>query len=399
MPHSAEVLKGVRIMQPEVASVFITEELARRREQRPRIFREVLPFRDLTKKMVDDPRRVLPLLVDTAMELCEAVSGGISLYEREPAPGVFRWHHLRGDLEKFTGATTPRHYSPCGITLDRRSPILVQRPERVYTWLQEANVSLPECLLVPLYLGADEPLGTLWIVSEAEGHFDGRHADALADLAGFAGLALRMAADQEKLKDALDAQQLLTREIEHRLKNVLAVVQGLMNMASRKSGSASELAGKMTNTLQALSTAQNLVTSKGSQNVTSTATLKDVLGAILAPYDASVRVSGPAIEIGPTAINVLALVFHELATNAAKYGALSSLQGAIDVIWEVVADSLCITWNENGGPAIAAAPTSSGFGTLLAGKSIAALRGSISPNWRAEGLSVQIEVPISHLLQ
>jgi len=118
-------------MQPEVASVFITDELARRREQRPGIFREVLPFPFLTKKMVDDPGRVLPLLVDTAMELCEAVSAGISLYEPEPSPGIFRWHHLRGDLEKFTGATTPRHYSPCGITLDRRTPILVQRAERV----------------------------------------------------------------------------------------------------------------------------------------------------------------------------------------------------------------------------------------------------------------------------
>jgi hypothetical protein len=170
-------------MQPEVASVFITDELASRREPRTGIFREVLPFRDLTKQMVDDPARVLPLLVDTALEVCAAVSGGISLYEPEPSPGVFRWHHLRDDLEKVTRATTPRHYSPCGITLDRRAPILVQRPERVYTWLQEAQVSLPECLLVPLYLGADEPLGTLWIVSEAEGQFDARHADALADLA------------------------------------------------------------------------------------------------------------------------------------------------------------------------------------------------------------------------
>jgi two-component sensor histidine kinase len=387
-------------MQPEVASVFITDELARRREQRPGIFRGVLPFPYLTKKMVDDPERVLPLLVDTAMELCEAVSGGISLYEPEPSPGVFRWHHLRGDLEKFTGATTPRHYSPCGITLDLRAPILVQRPERVYTWLQDANVSLPECLLVPLYVGADEPLGTLWIVSEAEGHFDGRHADALADLAGFAGLALRTAADQQKLKDALDAQQLLTREMGHRLKNVLAVVQGLMNMAARKSGSASELAQKMTNTLQALSTAQNLVTSKGSQDVTSTATLDDVLRAILAPYaHASIELSGPAIEIGPTAINVLALVFHELATNAAKYGALSCLTGAITVTWELIADTLSITWTETGGPAIATAPTSSGFGTLLAGKSIAALQGSISPTWSSKGLSVCIRMPTTRLLQ
>ena len=228
-------------MQPEVASVFITEELAHRREARKGIFRDVLPFRELTRQMVDDPTRVLPLLVDTALELCAAVSGGISLYEPEPPPGVFRWHHLRGDLEKFTGATTPRHYSPCGITLDRRTPILVQRPERVYTWLQDAKVSLPECLLVPLYLGADEPLGTLWIVSEAEGHFDSRHADALADLAGFAGLALRMATDQQKLKAALETQQLLTQEMTHRLKNLLAVVQALMNMAARRSATPADL--------------------------------------------------------------------------------------------------------------------------------------------------------------
>jgi two-component sensor histidine kinase len=387
-------------MQPEVASVFITDELARRREQRPGIFREVLPFPYLTKKMVDDPGRVLPLLVDTAMELCEAVSGGISLYEPKPSPGVFRWHHLRGDLEKFTGAITPRHYSPCGITLDRRAPILVQRPERVYTWLQDANVSLPECLLVPLYIGAEEPLGTLWIVSEAEGHFDGRHADALADLAGFAGLALRTATDQQKLKDALDAQQLLTREMGHRLKNVLAVLQGLMNMAARKSGSAGELAQKMTNTIQALSTAQNLVTSKGSQDVRSAASLEDMLQAILAPYShASIDLSGPAIEIGPTAINALALVFHELATNAAKYGSLCSLTGAISVTWEVAADTLSIIWTETGGPAIAAPPTSSGFGTLLASKSMAALRGSISPTWSPEGLSVRIAIPTTRLLQ
>ncbi len=384
-------------MQPEVASVFITEELARRRELRPRIFREVLPFRDLTKKMIDEPGQVLPLLVDTALELCDAVSGGISLYEPDPPPGVFRWHHLRGNLEKFTGATTPRHYSPCGITLDRRSPILVQRPERVYNWLQDADVSLPECLLVPLYLGADEPLGTLWIVSEAEGHFDGRHADALADLAGFAGLALRMTADQQKLQDALETQQLLTREMGHRLKNILAVVQGLMNLATRRSESATDLSTKMTHGLQALSAAQILVTSRET-GPPSSAKLNDMLAAILAPYShADFDVSGPEVEIGPQAAYVLALVFHELATNAAKYGALSSAQGAISVTWEVDGQSVLVHWKETGGPPIATAPTSGGFGTLLATKSIAALQGSISPSWLPEGLAVQIEVPTARL--
>jgi hypothetical protein len=75
-------------MQPETASIFITEELARRRELRPGLFREVLPFQYLTKKMVDAPEQVLPLLVDTAMEICE-VSGGISCMKLSRRPAYF----------------------------------------------------------------------------------------------------------------------------------------------------------------------------------------------------------------------------------------------------------------------------------------------------------------------
>ena len=384
-------------MQPEVASVFITDELASRRESRTGIFREVLPFRDLTKQMVDDPARVLPLLVDTALEVCAAVSGGISLYEPEPSPGVFRWHHLRGDLEKFTGATTPRYYSPCGITLDRRAPILVQRPERVYTWLQEAQVSLPECLLVPLYLGADEPLGTLWIVSEAEGQFDARHADALADLAGFAGLALRMAAGQQKLKTALDTQQLLTHEMGHRLKNLLAVVQALMNMAARRSATAADLAMKMTPALQALSAAQTVATSQSAESGSS-ADLREMLQIILAPYHhAKITLDGPKLDLSSQATNVLALVIHELATNSTKYGALSSSNGTVSVEWRRHATQVSIQWSERGGPPITQIPRTAGFGTLLATKSIAALRGTISPDWAPQGLSVRITVPADQL--
>jgi two-component sensor histidine kinase len=388
-------------MQPEIASVFITEELARRRELRPELFREVLPFQYLTKKMVDAPEQVLPLLVDTAMEICDAVSGGISLYEADPPPGVVRWHHLRGDLEKFSGATTPRNFSPCGITLDRRSPILVQRPERVYTWLQDANVSLPECLLVPLYLGADVPLGTLWIVSEAEGHFDGRHADALADMAGFAGLALRMATDQQGYKQALETQQMLTREMGHRLKNVLAVVQGLLNMASRKGGTAIQLAERVAGSLQALSAAQGLVTPRLADGPsTERVTLKKLLQSILAPYShGTFKFSGPDVEVGPQSINVLALVFHELATNAMKYGALSLPTGAVTVRWESRDARIVLNWVESNGPAVTACPVSHGFGTVLATKSIRALRGSITPTWLPEGLSVEIELPSAVLAQ
>jgi two-component sensor histidine kinase len=253
-------------------------------------------------------------------------------------------------------------------------------------------------LLVPLYLGADEPLGTLWIVSEAEGQFDARHADALADLAGFAGLALRMAADQQKLKTVLETQQLLTQEMAHRLKNLLAVVQALMNMAARSSTTAADLTTKMAPALQALAAAQSVTTSRRSEAGPS-AEFAEVLQLILAPYvHASITLDGPKLDLTSQAANVVALVIHELATNSTKYGALSAPEGTVRVEWRRGTSNVSIVWTERNGPRITSTPSVAGFGTLLATKSIAALRGSISPDWQPQGLSVQITIPVEHLL-
>src|SRR5277367_2695720 len=152
------------------AYVFITDELHRRAPKKIDYQQEKLALQDLARQMADHPAEVLPHLVDLAIAICGGVSGGISLYEESPPPGVFRWHYLRGDLEKFAGGTTPRNFSPCGVTIDSQAPMLVEHPERYYTWVVEAAIALPECLLVPLYVGGAEPLGTLWIVSPVEGH-------------------------------------------------------------------------------------------------------------------------------------------------------------------------------------------------------------------------------------
>ena len=138
--------------------------------------------------------------------MTDGVSAGLSLYEENPAPGVFRWQYLRGVLAPFDGATTPRDFSPCGITLDRNGPVLSLHPERVYDWIADANIVVPEVLLVPLYLGGKVPLGTLWIVSDREGHFDSGHARAMTELATFVGIALRMVRSEQRLNQALEAQ-------------------------------------------------------------------------------------------------------------------------------------------------------------------------------------------------
>src|SRR5215467_4382100 len=123
-----------------VADVFISDELDRRAPKKTDYLQEKLALQELAVRMADQPEEVLPKFVDLALEMTGGVSAGLSLYEADPAPGVFRWRYLRGELASFDGATTPRDFSPCGITLDRKAPVLSRHPERVYSWIADANI-------------------------------------------------------------------------------------------------------------------------------------------------------------------------------------------------------------------------------------------------------------------
>jgi GAF domain-containing protein len=202
------------------SQVYITQELAHRQPKRTDWNRATLALRNLAARASENPQQVLPALVDLAMEITGGSTAGLSLYEKEPAPGIFRWHYLRGKLAPFDGGITPRNYSPCGITLDQAAPVLVQHPERIYDWLVEAEIGLPEVLLVPLFLGGPEPLGTLWIVSDDEGHFDTAHARVASELASFVGIALRMKRNKERLRASARAHTTLARDMSRRLENL-----------------------------------------------------------------------------------------------------------------------------------------------------------------------------------
>src|SRR5580698_1926376 len=146
-------MDGILVHDVSVADVFITGELAKRAPRKTDYLQEKLALQELAARMADQPEEMLPRFVDLAMEMTDGVSAGLSLYEEDPAPGVFRWRYLRGVLSPFENATTPREFSPCGITLDQNRPVLSLHPERVYGWISDANIIVPEVLLVPLYLG------------------------------------------------------------------------------------------------------------------------------------------------------------------------------------------------------------------------------------------------------
>src|SRR6187549_546848 len=134
----------------DIASVIVTEQLAQRSSLPPDYLREKLALQDLANQMADHPSEVLPRLVNLAMDICDADSAGISVLE--PEGKEFRWFGLHGSLAVFEGARTPRNFSPCGVTLNQNAPVLMKNPERVYDWIRDAKIVVPEVLLVPLYV-------------------------------------------------------------------------------------------------------------------------------------------------------------------------------------------------------------------------------------------------------
>lgn len=386
--------------------VYYTDELMQRPARRTDYLREKLAMQDLASQMADHPEDVLPHFVDLAMELTGGVAAGISLYEKDPMPGIFRWRYLRGSLAPFEGATTPRDFSPCGITLDEKRPVLSRNPELVYDWISDAKIVVPEVMLVPLYIGGQEPLGTLWIVADQAGHFDSGHAREITELASFVGVALRMHRTELNLHAALEEQEMLTREMSHRLKNVFALAEGLLRISARAVTTKEELVSVMSGRIQALASAHALVRRNFSDvGPASHATgLDAVIRAVMEPHDELDRgvsrfsIAGDDMHCGEHALNGIALVFHELATNAAKYGALKMPQGHIDIGWMEKGGTVALSWLERGGPRLAHSPDRFGFGTKLLQDTVTRqFGGTINHEWKPEGLALAITLPVASL--
>jgi GAF domain-containing protein len=200
-----------------VAEVFVTQELLRRSEREGRRRTEEA-FDRIFEILTTDPDSMLPQLVKLALQCCDAHSGGISLLV--PGDDHFVWHHLTGELSRFNGGSTPRHYSPCGVVLDTNSTVLVIEPERIYSWLSDAGISLSEVLLVPIHDGSIEPIGTLWVVSSAQGHFTNSDALLLEELADICRLGLQLSWTSEKVKEGRLDQSEIVRAIKRRLKKL-----------------------------------------------------------------------------------------------------------------------------------------------------------------------------------
>jgi two-component sensor histidine kinase len=220
--------------------------------------------------------------------------------------------------------------------------------------------------------------------------------------------AARIARDITERLRAEEQRQLLLNEMNHRVKNLFAVMGGVIALSARSADSPQAMAKTVTGRLIALSHAHKLIAPalSGKNMTKQRATLDELVRATLAPYldaaspddDPRTVIRGPEVAIGGEAVTALALILHELATNAAKYGAFSSPKGRVHVAWSVNKGKLALSWRETGGPPVKAAPKREGFGSRLAQRSAGQLGGQLAFEWNAEGVIVRLSAAAERLV-
>ena len=193
---------------------------------------------------------------------------------------------------------------------------------------------------------------------------------------------------ENRVADRTAELEFLAREVDHRAKNILAVVQSICRLSKAEDPEAymSAVEGR----IRSLSIAHTLL----SESRWEGADLRKLVGQVLAPYrPGATSTEGPDILLEPRTAQTIGLTLHELATNAAKYGALAASSGTVTLRWDIENGALNMTWEEAGGPSIRR-PITSGYGMRVIGGSAEQLGGDASFEWQPSGLRCSLVIPL-----
>ncbi|MEL7690687.1 PAS domain-containing protein [Citromicrobium bathyomarinum] len=185
----------------------------------------------------------------------------------------------------------------------------------------------------------------------------------------------------------------MARELSHRMKNMFAVISGIVNVMGRVRGVESE-AAEINSRIQALGRAYETTLDEASVGLID---LGPAVKAILEPYDFDDRLEflGNGAQVPFSAMSLIGLVLHELAANATRYGAWAGEGGGrVQLDWQRSGGDVVLTWIETGGPTIDGVPADTGTGAKIMDRMVAAARGSIERDWKPEGLHAVLTVPI-----
>ncbi|MCJ2874633.1 PAS domain S-box protein [Rhizobium pusense] len=337
---------------------------------------------------------------DDGGNMSQAVAISVDIGERRHAQEIEK--HLASMIASSNDAIM-------GIDLDMKITSWNAAAEKLYGYSQDEVVGRSVLMLVPDGRQEEEPR----ILTEVRaGRFvepyetqrrrkDGRLVEVLLsvspirDANGRVIGASKTAHDITARKDAERLKSILVNELHHRVKNVLATVTAIARQTLGRDKANHEEVEAFTSRLASLSRAQDLLVHADWQH----ADLKAVMQQALSPYPVDAfQIGGPSVPLPPRAVVSLSLALHELATNAAKYGALSAPGGQVSISWqfEPLADNrLRIVWEERGGPEVAR-PRRRGFGSTLIERLLSAeLKGETKFVYEKSGVICVIEAEMS----
>jgi PAS domain S-box-containing protein len=303
------------------------------------------------------------------------VAGQMGSWEWDPVNGHFVWDD--GQYRIF--GVDPKSFE---VTVDNIKALI--HPE---DWKHLQHAITPATPSAPSFQAefrVCRPNGELrWCIGTAVAS-----VDATDNIARISGVTV----DITDRKEAEERQALLAREVDHRARNALALVQSIVRLT--RSDTVKSYIAAVDGRIGALARAHTLLAQSRWQG----ADLGRLVEEELAPYraagdDTRVAASGPDVSLEPRTAQTLALALHELSTNAAKYGALSVASGRVGLNWELQPDSLVLHWSESGGP-VAKPPPTPGFGIRVISTSIERqLEGKADFDWQPEGLNCSLCVP------
>jgi PAS domain S-box-containing protein len=339
----------------EVMHVAITRDVTDLTEQRRRLEASERRARDLLEAL---PTAVYTTDVDGRITFFNEAA--VQLWGRRPELGEL-WC---GSWRIFTpqGELLPHEACPMAVALRE------QRPVRNV----EAVAERPDGSRVP-FMPYPTPL------RDADGKMTG---------------AVNMLVDISFHKQADEQQQALINELNHRVKNSLATVQSIAQQTLRYADSAEAFRDAFTSRLIALSRAHDLLTT----GAWTGADLETILEAVVSPYAtprSRIELSGPTVTLPPRQALGLAMALHELTTNAAKHGSLSTAAGRVVIAWRLEPDGVSLDWREADGPEVSI-PTRRGFGSKMLERTICGeLSGRCDVAFEATGLRCHLSIPVT----
>jgi two-component sensor histidine kinase len=293
---------------------------------------------------------------------------------------------------------TPLSHSFCQYVVSHDRALAVS-DARDHPLLKD-NLAIPDLgvvayLGIPIHAPSGEPIGSFCAIDSQPRTWTHEDVSALTDLAA-------MIETELQLRHERDGMETLAREMNHRVKNLFSVVGGMISMTARSADTPADMASVLKGRLSALDIAHSMVSPALSdgRGDAETLDLHALTERLVSPHltsgRAQLHIDLPALRLAGRSVTDLSLVIHELATNAAKYGALSHGDGRVSVTGAQQGETVRIVWHEEGGPEIVAAPTDKGFGSKLIEATVERqMNGALDSDWRSTGVVHSLSLPLS----